>query len=182
MSCAFQNASKSILQHPSCKLTFKLIPNRFRVSLDYDHRRHQTCLSDGTAHAIQATWSEKQMVADSFIKSKADSTLVICVTLCNILSMSEKAKKLKLQHFKVCGTLDLIGNELISPSWVCFVHDSNWWLNSPHPQSRPMSLSFYFLSSACLGSDRTALVSIWHPDWVNPPQLWMSLEENVHGF
>lgn len=28
----------------SCKLTFKLIPNRFRVSLDYDHRRHQTCL------------------------------------------------------------------------------------------------------------------------------------------
>lgn len=91
------------------------------------------CLSDGTAHPTKITWSEKQMVADYFIKSKADSTFVICVTLCNFLSMSEKAKNPKLQHFEIYETLDLIGNELITPSLVCFVYDSNWWLNSPHP-------------------------------------------------
>lgn len=31
---------------------FKLIPNRFRVSLEYEHRRHRACLSGATAHVM----------------------------------------------------------------------------------------------------------------------------------
>lgn len=79
-----------------------------------------------------------------FIKSKADSTFVVCVTLCNFLSMSEKAKNPKLQHFWVCETLYLIGNKLISPRGVCFIRDSTWWVNSPCPYLDPWAFPYIF--------------------------------------
>ena len=39
---------------------------------------------------------------------------------------------------------DLIGNELISPGWVCFAHDSSWWLFSPCPYLNPPAFHYVF--------------------------------------
>jgi len=82
---------------------FKLIPDRFRVSLDYDHRRRQTRLSDAAAHATSVVGSEKQMVADSLLIGERLAPLMcdLCYTL-RLPERVEKAEGCKNPNCNLC--------------------------------------------------------------------------------
>ena len=49
-----------------------------------------------------------------------------------------------LDLFLLSYTDLLIGNKLISPSGVCFAHDSNWWVISPCPYLNPWAFHHVF--------------------------------------